>query len=88
MEKVERNKRMTKIGIVLSAGKMDKTIVVSVAENKKHPIYKKVVKITKKYKVHDEKNECGVGDRVEIMQTRPLSKEKYNRLVRIVEKAK
>lgn len=88
MEKVERNRRMIKIGTVISAGKMNKTIVVSVVENKKHPIYKKVVKSTKNYKVHDEKDECGVGDRVEIMETRPLSKDKYNRLVRIVEKAK
>ena len=60
----------------------------AVVENKKHPIYKKVVKSTKKYKVHDEENVCGMGDTVEIMETRPLSKDKYNRLVRIVEKAK
>ena len=88
MEKDIRNKRMTKIGVVVSAGKMNKTVVVSVVENKKHPIYKKVVKVTKKYKVHDEENVCGVGDTIEIMETRPLSRDKYNRLVRIVEKAK
>ena len=67
---------------------MDKTVVVAIVENKKHPIYKNVVKSPKKYKVHDEENVCGVGDTVEIMETRPLSKDKYNRLVRIVEKAK
>jgi small subunit ribosomal protein S17 len=88
MEKVERNSRSSKIGIVTSAGKMNKTVIVSVIENKKHPIYKKVVKSTKKYKVHDEENVCGIGDTVEIMETRPMSKDKYNRLVRIVEKAK
>ncbi len=88
MEKEIRNSRPTKQGIVISAGKMNKTIVVSVVENKKHPIYNKVVKSTKKYKVHDEENVCGVGDTVEIMETRPLSKDKRNRLVKIVEKAK
>ena len=86
MEK--RNQRSTKIGTVVSAGKMNKTIVVSIVRNKKHPIYKKVVKVTKKYKVHDEENACGIGDTVEIMETRPISKDKYNRLVRIIEKAK
>lgn len=88
MEKEIRNNRPIKQGLVVSAGKMNKTIVVAVVENKKHPIYKKVVKNTKKYKVHDEENVCGIGDTVEIMETRPLSKDKYNRLVRIVEKAK
>ena len=88
MEKDIRNKRITKIGVVVSAGKMSKTVVVSVVENKKHPLYKKVVKVTKKYKVHDEENVCGMGDTIEIMETRPLSKDKYNRLLRIVEKAK
>ena len=88
MEKEIRNRRITKTGVVVSAGKMNKTIVVSVVENKKHPIYKKVVKVTKKYKVHDEENVCGMGDTIEIMETRPLSKDKYNRLLRIVEKAK
>lgn len=88
MEKEIRNSRPTKQGVVVSAGKMNKTVVVAVVESKKHPIYKKVVKSTKKYKVHDEENVCGMGDTVEIMETRPLSKDKYNRLVRIVEKAK
>ncbi len=88
MEKEVRNNRPTKIGVVVSAGKMDKTIVVAIVENKKHPIYKKVVKVTKKYKVHDEENVCGLGDTIEMMETRPISKDKYNRLVKIVEKAK
>ena len=84
----ERNSRLTKQGTVVSAGKMDKTVVVAIVSNSKHPLYKKVVKKTKKFKVHDENNECGIGDTVEIMETRPLSKDKYYRLVRIVEKAK
>ncbi len=84
----ERNNRPVREGMVVSAGKMDKTIVVAIVSNKKHPIYKKVVKSTKKFKVHDEQNVCGIGDRVEIMETRPLSKDKYHCLVRIVEKAK
>lgn len=84
---MERNTRKVIQGTVVS-NKMDKTIVVSVVSNKKHPLYKKVVKVTKKFKAHDEKNECGVGDIVEIIETRPLSKDKYFRLGRIVEKAK
>lgn len=84
---MERNSRKVIQGVVVS-NKMDKTIVVSVVSNKKHPLYKKVVKVTKKFKAHDEKNECGVGDIVEIIETRPLSKDKYFRLNRIVEKAK
>lgn len=84
----DRNTRPTKQGIVVSAGKMDKTVVVKVVSNSKHPIYKKVVKKTNKFKVHDQNNECSLGDTVEIMETRPLSKDKYYRLVRIVEKAK
>ena len=84
----ERNNRPEREGIVVSAGKMDKTIVVAIVSNKKHPIYKKVVKSTKKFKVHDEQNVCGMGDVVEIRETRPLSKDKYHCLVRIVEKAK
>ena len=88
MENVERNNRPTKIGTVVSAGKMDKTIVVAIVSNAKHPLYKKVVKKTTKFKAHDENNECGIGDTVEIMETRPLSKDKYYRLVRIVEKAR
>ena len=84
---MERNTRKVIQGTVVS-NKMDKTIVVSVVSNKKHPLYKKVVKVTKKFKAHDENNECGVGDIVEIIETRPLSKDKYFRLNRIVEKAK
>lgn len=88
MENLVRNNRPTRQGTVISAGKMDKTVVVSIIENVKHPLYKKVVKRTTKFKAHDEKNECGVGDVVEIMETRHLSKDKYHRIVRIVEKAK
>ena len=84
---MERNSRKVIQGTVVS-NKMDKTIVVSVVSNKKHPLYKKVVKVTKKFKAHDENNECGIGDIVEIVETRPLSKDKRYRLVRIVEKAK
>ena len=91
MKKVQveetRNARRTRIGVVVS-NKMDKTIVVACNENKRHPIYGKVYKSTTKFKAHDENNECGIGDTVEIMETRPLSKDKYFRLVRIVEKAK
>lgn len=83
----ERNLRKTKIGTVVS-DKMDKTIVVAIQDNVKHPLYKKIVKRTIKFKAHDENNECGIGDRVEIMETRPLSKEKRWRLVEIIEKAK
>ena len=85
---LERNNRPSKIGTVVSAGKMDKTVVVAIVSARKHPLYKKVVKRTTKFKAHDEKNECGVGDVVEIMETRHLSKDKYHRVVRIVEKAK
>ena len=85
---VERNNRPTRQGTVVSAGKMDKTVVVAIVDNVKHPLYKKVVKRTTKFKAHDEKNECGLGDTVEIMETRHLSKDKYHRVVRIVEKAK
>ncbi len=87
MEQVERNMRKTRIGTVVS-NSMNKTIVVSIESSKKHPLYKKVVKTHKKFKVHDEKEEANVGDTVEIMETRPLSKEKRFRLIRIVEKAK
>lgn len=86
-EKEIRNNRRTKIGIVVS-DKMDKTRVVAVTSNVKHPLYKKVVKVTKKFKIHDEENASHVGDTVEIMETRPLSKEKRFRLLRIVEVAK
>jgi len=83
----ERALRKTRVGIVVS-DKMDKTVVVAVRDNVKHPLYKKIVKRTVKFKAHDENNECGIGDTVEIMETRPLSKDKYFRVVRIVEKAK
>lgn len=86
--KIERNNRPTRQGTVVSAGKMDKTVVVAIVDNVKHPLYKKVVKRTTKFKAHDENNECGLGDVVEIMETRHMSKDKYHRVVRIVEKAK
>ena len=82
----DRNLRKTRVGFVVS-DKMDKTIVVAVEESRRHALYGKSEKITKKFKAHDENNECGIGDRVEIMETRPLSKDKRWRLVRIVEKA-
>ena len=84
---MERNLRKTRVGLVTS-DKMDKTIVVSVTDNVKHPLYNKIVKRTYKLKAHDENNECRIGDRVEVMETRPLSKDKRWRLVEIVEKAK
>ncbi|MGI5841958.1 MAG: 30S ribosomal protein S17 [Christensenellales bacterium] len=83
-----RNQRPVRVGQVVSAGKMDKTIVVAIVTNSKHPIYKKVVHKTTKFKVHDENNIAGLGDTVEIMETRPISKDKYHRIVRVVEKAK
>ena len=73
---------------VVTSDKMDKTIVVKVASYNPHPKYKKIIESNKNYKAHDEANECGIGDTVEIMETRPLSKDKRYRLVRIVEKAK
>ena len=72
----------------LSSDKMDKTVVVAIEDNVKHPLYGKVIKRTVKFHAHDENNECGVGDKVEIMETRPLSKTKRWRLVKIIEKAK
>ena len=84
---MERNLRKTRVGIV-SSDKMDKTIVVSIKDNVKHPLYQKIIKRTVKFKAHDENNECGIGDKVEILETRPLSKDKRWRLVRIIEKAK
>ena len=83
----ERNLRKTRVGKVIS-DKMDKTIVVAVQDNVKHPLYGKIVKKTYKLKAHDENNECKVGDRVKVMETRPLSKDKRWRLVEIVEKVK
>ncbi len=84
---MERNLRKTRVGIVTS-DKMDKTIVVSIIDNVKHPLYGKIVKRTYKLKAHDENNECHIGDRVRVMETRPLSKDKRWRLVEIIEKAK
>lgn len=84
---MERNLRKTRIGRVVS-DKMDKTIVVAVENNVRHPLYNKIVKTTYKLKAHDENNECRIGDRVKVMETRPLSKDKRWRLVSIVEKAK
>ena len=84
---MERNLRKTRVGKVIS-NKMDKTIVVAVVDNVKHPLYGKIVKRTYKLKAHDENNECRIGDRVKVMETRPLSKDKRWRLVEIVEKAK
>ena len=84
---MERNLRKTRDGRVVS-DKMQKTIVVAIEDNIKHPLYKKVIKKTVKFKAHDENNECRIGDKVEIMETRPLSKDKNWRLVRIIEKAK
>ena len=83
----ERNLRKTRTGKVIS-NKMDKTIVVAVEDNVKHPLYNKIVKRTYKLKAHDENNECNIGDKVRIMETRPLSKDKRWRLVNIVEKVK
>ena len=83
----ERNLRKTRVGTVVSS-KMDKTVVVAIVDNVKHPLYKKIVKRTVRLKAHDENNECRVGDRVKIMETRPLSRDKRWRLVEIVEKAK
>ena len=83
----QRNHRKTEVGRVVS-DKMDKTIVVAVEDSVKHPIYKKVMKRTIKLKAHDEQNACKIGDRVRVMETRPLSKDKRWRLVEIIEKAK
>ena len=83
----ERNLRKTRTGVVVS-DKMNKTIVVAVRDNVRHPLYNKIVKKTYKLKAHDENNECGIGDTVKVMETRPLSKDKRWRLVSIIEKAK
>ena len=83
----ERNRRNTRIGTVVS-DKMDKTVVVALQESVRHSLYGKSIKVTKKVKAHDEENQCDVGDRVRIMETRPLSKDKRWRLVDIVEKVK
>ncbi len=84
---MDRNLRKTRVGKVVSNA-TDKTIVVAIEDNVKHPLYSKIIKKTVKFMAHDENNECGVGDKVEIMETRPLSKNKRWRLVRIIEKAK
>lgn len=83
----ERNLRKTRTGKVVS-DKMDKTVVVAVIDNVRHPLYKKIVKRTVKFKAHDEQNACGIGDTVMIMETRPISKDKRWRVVEIIEKAK
>ncbi|MDR0817308.1 MAG: 30S ribosomal protein S17 [Clostridiales Family XIII bacterium] len=83
----ERNNRKTRVGIVIS-DKMDKTITVAVEDFVRHALYGKAVKRTKKFKAHDEENECQIGDKVRIMETRPLSKDKRWRLVQVVEKVK
>ncbi len=84
---LERNLRKTRIGIVVS-NKMDKTVVVAVEDSVSHPLYKKIIKRTIKFKAHDEHNACGAGDKVVIMETRPLSKDKRWRVVEIISKAK
>ncbi len=84
---MERNLRKTRVGKVIS-DKMDKTIVVAIEDHVKHPLYGKIEKKTVKLKAHDEKNECGIGDTVKVMETRPLSKDKRWRLVEVIEKAR
>ena len=84
---MERNLRKTRVGVVTS-DKMDKTVVVTIKDRVKHPLYNKIVDKSVKYKAHDEKNECGVGDKVQIMECRPMSKDKNWRVVEIIEKAK
>ena len=83
----ERNLRKPRVGTVVS-DKMDKTVVVAIQDNVRHPLYKKIIKRTVKFKAHDEQNACGVGDKVEIMETRPLSKDKRWRVTAIITKAK
>ena len=84
---MERNLRKERVGIVVS-DKMDKTVVVLVSDKRKHPLYKKTITMSKKYKAHDEANECGVGDTVRIVETRKLSKDKNWRVAELIEKAK
>ena len=84
---MERNLRKERVGVVVS-DKMDKTVVVAIVDNVKHPLYKKIIKRTVKLKAHDENNQCRIGDRVEVMETRPLSKDKRWRVTNILEKAK
>jgi len=87
MSEVRTSSRKTRVGKVVS-DKMDKTVVVAVEDRVPHPLYKKIIKRTYKLKAHDENNDCGVGDKVRVMETRPLSKDKRWRLVEIIEKAK
>jgi small subunit ribosomal protein S17 len=87
MSEVRTSSRKTRVGKVVS-DKMEKTVVVAVADRVQHPLYKKIVKRTYKLKAHDENNSCGIGDTVRVMETRPLSKDKRWRVVEIVEKAK
>ena len=87
MSEVRATSRKTRVGKVVS-NKMDKTIVVAIEDRVQHPLYKKIMGRTYKLKAHDELNQCNIGDKVKVMETRPLSKDKYFRLVRIVEKAK
>ena len=82
-----RNLRKTRTGVVVS-DKMDKTVVVAIKDNVRHPLYKKIIKRTVKFKAHDEQNACGIGDKVMIMEPRPLSKDKRWRVCQIIEKAK
>ena len=83
----ERNLRKTRVGKVVS-DKMDKTVVIAIEDNVRHPLYKKIIKRTIKLKAHDEQNACGIGDKVEIMETRPLSKDKRWRVSQFIENAK
>lgn len=83
---MERKMRKTMTGLVVS-DKMDKTVVVAIVDYRRHPVYKKTIKRTIKYKAHDEENTCKIGDKVKIMETRPLSKEKRWRVVQVIEKA-
>ena len=87
MEQVIRGYRKTRTGVVVS-DKMDKTVVVSISTKVRHPLYGKMVNRTRKFKAHDEENQCGIGDTVRIMETRPISKDKRWRVVEIIEKAK
>ena len=83
----DRNLRKSRVGMVVS-DKMDKTVVVAIQDSVRHPLYKKIIKRTIKLKAHDEQNACGIGDRVRVMETRPISKDKRWRLVEIIDKAK
>ena len=84
---MERKSRKPRVGVVVS-DKMDKTVVVAVKDNVKHPLYKKIMKRTITFKAHDEENACRIGDKVQVMETRPLSKDKHWRVVKVIEQAK